>query len=213
MIPIAKSIALAGTVAVLVLMPGHGRADNRPAEGKDWPCVQPKIPELSVGMVWAGPPADADDRSWQESKDISTLVEKIAPRRVSLDEANTAIDAFAATLGPDKAQQITRVFVGLFQTINAERDEVMAGIERYSRKQFALADKIKAMTGELDRLRRADTLSDKDRAHLADLEEQLNWDTRVFDERAQSLTYVCESPVLLEQRLFALSRHLMSQLE
>jgi len=44
------------------------------------------------------------------------------------------------------------------------------------------------------------------------VEERLLWDTRVFDERLQSLSYVCESPVLLEQRLFALSRHIMNHL-
>ena len=45
------------------------------------------------------------------------------------------------------------------------------------------------------------------------VEEKLLWDTRIFDEREQSLTYVCESPVLLEQRLFALAREIMAQLD
>jgi len=44
------------------------------------------------------------------------------------------------------------------------------------------------------------------------LSEQLNWDTRVYDEREQSLRYVCETPVLLEQRLFALGRHIAEHL-
>ena len=32
------------------------------------------------------------------------------------------------------------------------------------------------------------------------------WDTRIFTERQQMLTAVCESPVLLERRLFELAR-------
>ena len=48
--------------------------------------------------------------------------------------------------------------------------------------------------------------------HLADfdtvdkLEEQLDWDERIYRDRAKSLTYVCETPVLLEKRLFALAQ-------
>ena len=44
------------------------------------------------------------------------------------------------------------------------------------------------------------------------LEQKLQWDTRIYDDRNQALTFVCESPVLLEQRGYALgkeiSRHL-----
>ena len=36
----------------------------------------------------------------------------------------------------------------------------------------------------------------------------LAWDTRIFKQRAQSLNYVCETPVLLEQRAFAIARAL-----
>ena len=31
-------------------------------------------------------------------------------------------------------------------------------------------------------------------------------DLRIFDEREKSMTYLCEQPVLLEQRAFALGR-------
>ena len=46
----------------------------------------------------------------------------------------------------------------------------------------------------------------------AALTEKLQWDRRIYRERDQSLTYVCEVPVLLEQRLFALARHIQSHL-
>jgi len=44
-----------------------------------------------------------------------------------------------------------------------------------------------------------------------ELNEQIDWDTRIYEEREQSLRYVCETPVLLEQRLFQIGRH-VSQL-
>ena len=30
----------------------------------DWPCVQVKVPELSVAAVWAGPSLDDVGRAW-----------------------------------------------------------------------------------------------------------------------------------------------------
>jgi hypothetical protein len=41
----------------------------------------------------------------------------------------------------------------------------------------------------------------------------LEWDLRVFDERHQSLAYVCETPTLIEQRLFALARVIQRSLD
>ena len=37
-------------------------------------------------------------------------------------------------------------------------------------------------------------------------DQRLTWETRIFEERVQSLTYVCEVPTLIEQRLFALAK-------
>ncbi len=44
-------------------------------------------------------------------------------------------------------------------------------------------------------------------------EEALDWDQRILTERQQSLTYVCETPVLLEQRAFALGRALSAHID
>ena len=47
--------------------------------------------------------------------------------------------------------------------------------------------------------------SEEEKARLPEIEKQLLWDTRIYDARQQSMTAVCESPVLLEQRVFALA--------
>jgi hypothetical protein len=44
------------------------------------------------------------------------------------------------------------------------------------------------------------------------LEEELDWSTRIFKDRQQSLTYVCETPVILEQRAFSLGRSIAALL-
>ena len=55
--------------------------------------------------------------------------------------------------------------------------------------------------------------ADKPDFDAIDAEEKaLDWDQRIFTERQQSLTYVCETPVILEQRLFALGRALAAGL-
>ena len=43
-------------------------------------------------------------------------------------------------------------------------------------------------------------------------EEKLDWDTRIFTDRQAQLTYVCETPVILEQRAFALGRAIAGHL-
>jgi hypothetical protein len=45
------------------------------------------------------------------------------------------------------------------------------------------------------------------------LEEQLDWQQRIYRDRAQALTYVCETPVLLEKRTFALAQALARHLQ
>ena len=46
----------------------------------------------------------------------------------------------------------------------------------------------------------------------SELETKFAWDRRIFQERSQSLTYVCEVPQLLEQRLGELARLIQARL-
>ncbi len=194
------------------LGPGRANAASDP-ENPYRPCIQRKVPEISAGMVWVGPAVLEDDRRWRESRGIANLVARISTRRMPVEEAYAEIDRFAATLDADRNGPLTLLFTGLLQTINALRSEIIAGIERYARRQVALADQIRMTTVKLNALRAKDSPSEAERAKARELDEQLLWDTRVFDEREQSLSYVCESPVLLEQRLFALARQIMYRLE
>jgi hypothetical protein len=179
----------------------------------DWPCVQRKVPSISAGVVWGGPEIRNEDRRWEEQSDIADLVRRISSRRMPLEEAFAAIDSFAATLGAARNERLTLLFTGLLQTINAERSELMRGIERYTRRQRELAAKINAERAELDALKARANPGEEQNAMIPDLEKAFEWDTRVFRERQESLSYVCESPVLLEQRLFSLARHVESLLQ
>jgi hypothetical protein len=41
-----------------------------------------------------------------------------------------------------------------------------------------------------------------------DLEEQLDWDQVIFSDRQRSIEYLCETPVIIERRLFEIARML-----
>jgi Viral (Superfamily 1) RNA helicase len=202
--------------SLLVFLATFGAAQVLAAgdpENPDWPCIQRKVPSISAATVWDGPEIPNDDKRWLEQVDIADLVRKIASRRMSLDEAYAAIDGFAATLGNDRNEKLTILFAGVLQTINAERSEIMQGLERYSRRQKELAERIKSERAELDALRAEQHPGEEQTVRMKDLEQAFQWDTRVFEERRGSLSYVCETPVLLEQRMFSLARHIASLLE
>jgi hypothetical protein len=99
------------------------------------------------------------------------------------------------------------VFAGLFVLLDGERREVITGIERYGRAQKAMAERIR---GEQSRL--SDLNSSGDSAQASALTTQLQTEVRIFNERTHSLTFVCEVPTLIEQRLFSLARSIQAEI-
>ncbi len=49
---------------------------------------------------------------------------------------------------------------------------------------------------------------DPDYDRVDALEEQLDWDQRIYNDRQRSITYLCETPTLLERRLFVIAQML-----
>ena len=83
------------------------------------------------------------------------------------------------------------------------------GIKRYARGQQRMAEKISTETRALDALRKEPGTPPE---RVADLQAARDWDARVFTDRQRSLQLVCEQPVLLEQRAFALARLIQDRL-
>jgi hypothetical protein len=180
-------------------------AEAAVAAETDWPCVQRRVVELSVAQMWAGPEIDPQTSHWRDDQDVASLARSLASRRTSLDEASAAIERFGNTAGPEKDAKLTLLFAGVFELINMERRRIINGIERFARKQKSLADQI----SETSRILRQDSRPTTERTAL---EQKLQWDTRIYDDRNQALTYVCDSPVLLEQRVYALSQEISRHL-
>ena len=101
----------------------------------DWPCVQRKVPALTPAAVWTGPSLDAVGADWRDDAEVADMVRRLSQRRSALEEAEAEIDTFAAGLEPDESRRLILLFAGLFETMNAERGEIIEGIERYARRQ------------------------------------------------------------------------------
>jgi hypothetical protein len=176
----------------------------------DWPCVQIKVPEISIAAVWAGPSIDDVGKAWEEDPAVRDLVARLAARRTPLEEAQKTIEDFVTGDAAERQKKGTLLFAGLFAALNRERSEVMNGLERFYRQQKSFAEKIRAETFELRGLHDS---ADRDQAKVDELTNRVEWDTRIFEERRHTISYACEVPVLIEQRLFALARAIQQALE
>ncbi|WP_394890663.1 hypothetical protein ACG873_04655 [Mesorhizobium sp. AaZ16] len=196
---LVRSLALA-----VLLLPAAGAALAAMNTDPDWPCIQRKVPELSLGQIWNGPDLPQTAKDWAKDQEIPALVKELAARRVPIAEAEKQIRDFATRLPADqKNDRMTMLVQGLFDYMNAERSQVISGIARYARKQLELAARLRKEASEVDALR---TKPDADVNEVALRTDRLIWETRIFEERVQSLTYVCEVPTLIEQRLYALAK-------
>lgn len=205
-----------GKAAILTALMAMGTApvaDAADFSDPDWPCIQRKQPRLSPGAMWAGPTIDDIGRAWTKDEEVAALVPELAARRTPLEEAEAMIADFAAGLDADRNRRLALLFAGTFNLIDRERREIISGIGRYAQKQRSLSQTLDALRGQIAELASVDNPSFDQQDRLEELEDRLAWDTRIHREREQSLVYVCESPVLLEQRIFAIARAIMQHLE
>ena len=201
----------AGAAVLLCLTVLAGRAAAQ--EDPDWPCIQRKVPHLSVAQLWAGPPIPEDD-AWRDDPELARLVAAISARRTDLD----AVGPMLAELGPSAEQgreeRLLALFAGVFGTIDRERARVIGGIGRFARKQRELAAQIDARDAALRDAEAAAAPGDYDAAdRIEAMRDELAWDIRIFQDRQRSLSHVCESPVILERRAFALAQMIQGELD
>ncbi|NOJ39240.1 hypothetical protein HCN58_06425 [Bradyrhizobium sp. WSM 1791] len=184
---------------------GHAADPRYP----DWPCTQAKVPEISLAAVWAGPPLDDISGKWKDDAKVSALVAKLAARRTPLEEAQKAIEEYLSSAA-DKTASGKLLFAGLFESLNAQRSQVLNGLERVTRKQREAADKIRTDTLTLQALQGE---TPRDQAKIDELGNQLVWETRIFEDRRNVIKFVCEVPTAIDQRLFALGRTIQQEIE
>lgn len=199
--------------------PGSGSADPAPTAsaatraGSDWPCEQVQRPEISIGSVWHGAdPEAAAGASWRDNQAVASLVEQIAPRRMPQDQAIEAVHRFAAGYKDDRAGALTALFAGLFETMSDERNQIIRGIKHFNSRQDSLSQRIQEGWKQLDAMDPSSADPKLIEQRMA-LQQTIDWDSRVFDDREHLLPVICQQPSVIEQRLFALSRAIQEDLD
>jgi len=197
-------------VAALAFQTAAAAQQEAARNKRDWPCQQILVDRISAAAVWSGPLLD--NAAWKSDPAAATLAAQLAARRTPLEDAERLVAEFAHAQGENKSSKLTAVFAGVLEMLNDERTQVIEGLLRFGAKQKELAETIRA---ESPASQTSATSAAPDRAdQVPDAAAQkLEWDMRLFDERRQSLAFVCESPTLIEQRLFALAKIIKRNLQ
>lgn len=147
------------------------------------------------------------------------MADAVTERAVPLEEARAKIRAFLEaqfleSQGKDKKEDLQRtaglLVTALDELINRKRDRVIEGIARFSARQQMMISRIETQARKIEELKVA---AEPDAKALEDLETRQKWDVRVFEEREDLVGHLCEQPVLMEQKFFALGRDVAAFLE
>ena len=104
-------------MAILAVCAAHGAARAADPRYPDWPCVQAKVPELSVVAMWAGPPLDNAAKDWEAESKVKDLIPRLAARRVPLAEAEKSVTEFVTGSAAEREQKAKLLFAGLFDRL------------------------------------------------------------------------------------------------
>lgn len=174
-----------------------------------WPCVQRKVVSLSVGLMWTHPLPETPETDPALKQEIQAIAAKLSLRRLEVEALRPDIEEFAAR--HDGAPDILgHVFQRVFNTLSTRRTQVISGIEDFSLSQIALSERIETARAEMTRLTDAEN-PDYDRMNA--LEEQLDWDQVIYTDRQSTITYLCETPTLIEKRLYSIAQILQQQIK
>ena len=167
-----------------------------------WPCIQRKVDGLSLGLMWQFPVPEALPDDSQTQQDIADLADALMLRRLELETMRPAVAAFQEKYG-NNPDLLGHVFSRTFAALTKRRSRIINGIGDFSLSQIALAENIDLLRLEMDDLLDA---AEPDYDKIDVLEERIDWDQVIYTDRQRSITYLCETPQIIEKRLFAVAR-------
>jgi hypothetical protein len=190
-------IAIAGAIPPAL-------AGGPPNTDPDWPCHQLKVTTFPLAAIWAGPALDLDSQAWRNAPEVADLAARMSQRRVPIAEVEQAVAELKAKEGQQAQDKLLGAFAAAFQDLTQQRTKVIEGLDRFGRRQRAMGDSIRAENEALQQAVDANRgqPGDKD----AGLQQQLEWDLRVFNDRRQSIGFVCEVPGEIEHRIGTVAR-------
>lgn len=192
-------------LATLLALPLSLAANTEPG----WPCIQRRVDMISAGQMWPHPIPE----ELPLSQPARNLAAALALRRNDEAEAKRLAEEYAKEYAGEAQpgiDELGAIYALVLERINAERARIIGGIERYASSQSMRAETINDLRAQLTE---AKTAPGQDLAKISELEEKIRWEERIHNEREDALTYVCETPVLLEKRAFAMARILMELAE
>jgi hypothetical protein len=176
----------------------------------DWPCQQIKVPRLSLAAIWSGAPLDPQQNDWRQDQQAVDLVHDVAQRRVPIEQARDRIHAFAQQAGEKRQPKLLDLLAGLFSVLDDERSAVMAGLDRFGLRQKELAAAIRE---DNEKLRTLQASPSTEASEVDRMMQQVTWDAEIFRDRRQALSYACDVPGKIEQRLFALAKIIQQEMQ
>lgn len=181
-------------------------------QDRDWPCDQILVPEVPAAVVWDGPAITGMQAAWEQDDEVQGLVRRFTAPDYAMAGADGEIADFAAKLDPaEKAHKLTLLFAGIIQTLNERRGKELEGILHYARGQAERADRLSQDLDEMVRLQDDPSQAAQDR--LALMQQEMELKQRMFDERESFIQYLCQRPVVIEQKLGVLARGIAYYLE
>ena len=106
--------------AIITLFAGLRATDAADPRYPDWPCVQAKVPDLSIAAVWDGPSIGPAQKAWQDDPTIRNLIARLAARRIPIEEAQKSIEDFLAGAGAAKAAEAIAVTIARTRKVFAK---------------------------------------------------------------------------------------------
>ena len=178
-------------------------AGGPPNADPDWPCPQLKVSSFPLATVWEGPNLDVSE-AVRDEPDVAALAAKMAQRRTPVEEVKSSIAAFRDKQGPEAKDKLLGAFAIAFDSLTDQRSKILEGLERFGRRQREMGDQIRQ---ENDALQKAvDAAHGQPGPEQDQVQKRLDWDLRVFNDRRQTIAYVCETPAGIEQRIGEIAR-------
>ena len=194
----------------------HSATKDKPP--KKWPCDQVYNPQLNLSTIWQGPSIESALKDWWKHDDVIEYVNTLSDPTLDEEVGKQLINEFAKKYTyvglikkAEQKEKLVFLFAGLYQKAKDRRSRQYKGIIKFVERQEDLRKAI-GSSSKLIRKYRKEKLDQKS-IKYKDAASQLEWNTKVFDQRTKLTEYICEEPVFNTQRLGYQSREILSFIE
>lgn len=182
---------------------------------KKWPCDQVYNYKLNLEALWQGPDVSKNIKNWWKDDEVIDVVSKLSNPILTESDGIKIIEEFAKEysyfgLIPKDTQKekLLNTFAGLYQKASDKRRRQYEGIVKFVDRQDKIRKTIGTASKKLRELKKQG-FNEKNQ-EVIKFSSQMKWNTRVFDQRTKLTEFICEEPVLLEQRIGYQSRKIQS---